>query len=169
MKSGEELPADLIVTATGLRLKFLGGVSVTVDGRQIAPKETMAYRGMMFSDVPNMAVALGYTNASWTLKCDLTCEFVCRLLQHMDASGTTMCVPRRDPTMESQPILDFSSGYVLRARDEFPTQGTASPWRLYQNYALDLLALRHSRIDDGVLEFTRPNRAPARPMHEARA
>jgi hypothetical protein len=109
----------------------------------------------MCSEVPNMAFAIGYTNASWTLKCDLTGEYVCRLLRHMDKKGFTRCVPRRnDPSIVEMPLIDFSSGYVTRSIEEFPRQGSAAPWRLYQNYALDRLMLRHARLDDKAMEFT---------------
>ncbi len=156
--SGAELPADLIVTATGLNLKFLGGIELEVDGRHVEPAKTMTYKGMMFSDVPNLAIAIGYTNASWTLKVDLTAEYVCRLLQHMDAKGYTRATPRRtDPSVTEEPILDFSSGYVQRSIHAFPRQGSRAPWKLYQNYVLDLLSFRRAPVDDGVLELSRPN------------
>ncbi|MGZ3419511.1 MAG: flavin-containing monooxygenase [Polyangiales bacterium] len=159
LRSGKELEADLIVTATGLKLKFLGGLELEVDGRRVSPEKTMTYKGMMLSDVPNLAFAIGYTNASWTLKCDLTSEYVCRLLQHMDAKGYTRCVPRRnDPNLKEQPIIDFSSGYVLRAVDKIPKQGSIAPWKLYQNYAIDMVLLRHARLDDPAMEFSRPSR-----------
>jgi hypothetical protein len=116
--------------------------------------QTMAYRGMMLSDVPNMAIALGYTNASWTLKCDLTCEYVCRLLNHMDAHGYGECVARNaDPSVMPEPFIDFSSGYVQRAIARFPKQGSRAPWRLYQNYARDIASLRHGQLEDGVIRF----------------
>ena len=115
----------MIVTATGLNMLALGGMELAVDGREVELPETMGYKGMMFSGVPNMAFALGYTNASWTLKCDLTCEYVCRLLNHMDAHGYRQCVPRnRDPSVTEQPFIDFTSGYVLRSIDKFPKQGS---------------------------------------------
>jgi cation diffusion facilitator CzcD-associated flavoprotein CzcO len=155
LASGAELPADLIVTATGLKLKFMGGMALDVDGKRIVPSQTMAYKGIMFSDVPNLAIAIGYTNASWTLKCDLTCEYVCRLLNYMDEEGLTTCCPRRDPAMKEEPLMDFSSGYVQRSIREFPRQGTAAPWKLYQNYVLDRLALRHGKLRDDAMEFSR--------------
>ena len=155
LRSGAELPADLVITATGLTLKFLGGMQLQVDGETIEPARTMAYKGMMCSDVPNLALALGYTNASWTLKCDLTSEYVCRLLNHMDARGYTRAVPRRnDPSVKEAPLIDFSSGYVQRMIDKLPRQGSSVPWKLYQNYALDRMALRHGRIEDGALELS---------------
>ena len=102
----------------------------------------------------NMAMSIGYTNASWTLKCDLTCEYVCRLLNHMDAHGYTTCTPRRDADVKPEPLLDFTSGYVLRSVDELPKQGTKRPWKLHQNYLLDMLTLRYGRVADGVMEFS---------------
>jgi monooxygenase len=154
LRSGAELEADLIVTATGLNLLPLGGTQVLVDGDQIELSESMSYRGMMLSGVPNLAVTFGYTNASWTLKADLTCAYVCRLLNHMDARGYSTCTPRPDPTMPTQPFIDFSSGYVMRSIDRFPKQGAKAPWRLYQNYALDIFALRFGALEDGTLQFS---------------
>jgi monooxygenase len=155
LASGEELQADLIVTATGLNLLALGGMEIAVDGREIDLAQTMTYKGMMLSDVPNLAIALGYTNASWTLKCDLTCEYVCRLLNHMAAHGQQICVAHRDRAVAELPFIDFSSGYILRAIDKFPKQGAKAPWRLYQNYALDILSLKRGALEDGVLQFSR--------------
>jgi monooxygenase len=155
LASGEELEADLIVTATGLNLVPLGGVEMMVDGEPVELPEKMTYKGMMLDGVPNMAFAVGYTNASWTLKCELTSEYVCRVLNHMDVDGHTVCTPRRDPSVEDEPLIDFSSGYVLRAIHQFPRQGSRRPWRLYQNYALDLLALRFGSVDDQAVEFSR--------------
>jgi cation diffusion facilitator CzcD-associated flavoprotein CzcO len=156
LRSGKRLDADLVVTATGLRLKFLGGVEIEVDGRRIEPQSTMVYKGMMCSDVPNLALAIGYTNASWTLKCDLTSAYVCRLLSHMDANGYAWACPRRKGArIAEEPLLDFSSGYIRRSIDQFPKQGSVSPWRLHQNYAFDTLALRHARLDDDAMEFAR--------------
>ena len=155
LASGTELEADLIVTATGLNLVALGGMQVVVDGREIELGETMTYRGMMISGIPNLAFAFGYTNASWTLKSDLTCEYVCRLLNHMDQQGYQQCTPQnRDPSIAAQPFIDFSSGYVLRAIDRFPRQGSKAPWRLYQNYVLDILSLRFGAIEDGTMQFS---------------
>jgi monooxygenase len=156
LASGAELEADVIVTATGLNLLAFGGTQLVVDGREVVLSETMSYKGMMLSGVPNMAFALGYTNASWTLKCDLTCEYVCRLLNHMDAHGHRQCVPQRnDPAVAELPFIDFSSGYVLRSIDEFPKQGSKEPWRLRQNYPLDILSLRRGEMEDGALRFSR--------------
>jgi cation diffusion facilitator CzcD-associated flavoprotein CzcO len=157
LKSGAELPADVIVTATGLELLALGGMRLGVDGAAVDLAQTLSYKGMMLGGVPNFAVALGYTNASWTLKCDLTCEYVCRLLNHMRAQGATQCTPRnKDPSVATLPFIDFNSGYVLRAIDKFPKQGSKAPWRLYQNYLLDLLSLRHGAVEDGAMEFSAP-------------
>jgi cation diffusion facilitator CzcD-associated flavoprotein CzcO len=154
LRSGEELSADIIVTATGLVMKVLGGVDLVVDGAPVVPSQTLSYKGMMYSDVPNLASAMGYTNASWTLKCELTAAYVCRLLNHMRRHGYTHCTPRRrDPSVSEEPLLTFTSGYVQRAIDRMPRQGSKRPWRLYQNYALDLLSLRFGRVNDGVMEF----------------
>jgi monooxygenase len=160
LKSGEELPADIIVSATGLRLEVLNGIRFTVDGRAVDASQTLGYKGMMYDGVPNLASSFGYTNASWTLKCDLTCEYVCRVLNHMTKTKTRQATPRNDdPTIGHEPWLDFSSGYVRRAMEKFPKQGTRAPWKLHQNYARDLMSLKYAKIEDGVLEFS--NRKPA--------
>jgi monooxygenase len=157
LASGAELDAELIVTATGLNMIPLGGVEIAVNGRDVEFPETLTYKGMMLSGVPNMAFAVGYTNASWTLKCELTCEYVCRLLNHMDEHGYRICTPQnRDPSVTEEPLIDFSSGYVRRAIDRFPKQGAKAPWRLYQNYARDLLLLRFGPIEDEAMEFSKP-------------
>jgi cation diffusion facilitator CzcD-associated flavoprotein CzcO len=157
LASGREIEADLIVTATGLNLLPMGGVAAAVDGRELKLPEKLTYKGLMLSGVPNMAIAVGYTNASWTLKCELTCEYVCRLLNHMDEHAHTVCTPWiRDQSISPEPLIDFSSGYVLRSIDKFPRQGPRPPWRLYQNYARDILLLRFGAIDDDALEFAGP-------------
>jgi monooxygenase len=157
LASGAELAADLVVTATGLNLIPLGGVAIAVDGRDVSLPDKLTYKGMMLSGVPNMAFAVGYTNASWTLKCELTCEYVCRLLNHADEHGYRICTPRnRDPSITEEPLIDFSSGYVLRAIETFPRQGAKAPWRLYQNYARDLLLLRFGPLEDEAMEFSEP-------------
>jgi len=140
----------------------LGKVALTVDGKRVDPAHCMTYKGMMYSDVPNMAVAVGYTNASWTLKCDLTCDYVCRLLNHMERHGYRQVTPRRnDPSVQEEPWVDFSSGYIRRAIDKFPKQGSKKPWRLNQNYLKDLLALRFGSLEDAALEFRRAQRVDA--------
>lgn len=154
LKSGEHLDADIVVTATGLVLKLMSGLQLVVDGAPVDLSKTMAYKGMMLSGVPNLAFAIGYTNASWTLKCDLTAEYVCRLLNHMGRHGYARCVPRvNDPDIKEEPILDFTSGYVQRALHSLPRQGSKTPWRLHQNYVKDLSMMRHGRVDDGTMEF----------------
>jgi monooxygenase len=162
LESGEKLQADVIVTATGLNLLVLGGLEVVVDGEPVEISKTMGYKGLMLTGVPNAAAALGYTNASWTLKCELTIEYVCRLLNYMDASGYRKVVPvNRDPSVTPEPFIDFNSGYILRSIDKFPKQGSKPPWRLYQNYPRDILALRYGDVDDDALEFSRePVREP---------
>lgn len=154
LKSGEHLDADIIVTATGLVLKLMAGLQLVVDGEPVDLSKTLAYKGMMYSDVPNAASAFGYTNASWTLKCDLTAEYVCRLLKYMDRNGYAVCTPRvNDSSVKEEPILDFTSGYVQRALHTLPNQGSKPPWRLHQNYVKDLSMLRYGRVDDGTMEF----------------
>ena len=162
LRSGAVLPADVIVTATGLKLKVLGDLAITVDGKRVDLATTLAYKGMMFSGVPNLALSMGYTNASWTLKCDLTCAYVCRLLNFMAQRGYTQCSPRDDATVERVPMIDLTSGYVRRSIDEFPKQGSKAPWRLYQNYLLDVMTLRYAPVDDGVLAFATPERRAER-------
>jgi cation diffusion facilitator CzcD-associated flavoprotein CzcO len=153
LESGRVLEADLVVTATGLRVSILGKVKLDLDGRAVDVGKTLTYKGAMFSDVPNVAVALGYTNASWTLKCDLTCEWVCRMLNEMERRDARVLVATKHGEMDEEPIINFSSGYIARAKDILPKQGSRAPWRLYQNYLLDLLALRYGRIDDDVVEM----------------
>lgn len=157
LKSGAELEADVIVTATGLDLRFLSNLEVSVDGERRDLVQSLPYKGLMATDVPNLAWVFGYTNASWTLRADLVCEWVCRLLNHMDAAGVRQATPRlRDPEVERLQPFDFSSGYFERAMDRFPKQGSKDPWRLDQNYLADLRRLRLGPIDDGVLELSSP-------------
>ena len=177
LASGAELEADIVITATGLALKFLSDLAITVDGEAVDVSRAHIYKGMMMSDVPNLAWSMGYTNASWTLKCDLTCGYVCRLLNYMDRHGFEIAVPRTgagDPG--DLPMMDLTSGYVQRAMHLFPKQGEAAPWRLYQNYVRDLLMLRFGAVDDEAMEFSRatgaatvPAAAPAAPRRVDRA
>ena len=154
LHSGELLPADVIVTATGLDLLGFGGMHIAVDGVPLEVSKCLSYKGMMLNGVPNFAYVFGYTNASWTLKSDLTGQYVLRLLRHMRSQGLDSVVPQlNDSTVQPEPWVDFSSGYFQRAMDRFPKQGSKKPWRLYQNYARDLLALRWSALEDGVLQF----------------
>jgi monooxygenase len=154
LASGAHLEADTIISATGLQLRLLSGVELVVDGATVNLADTLAYKGMMLSDVPNLVSAFGYTNASWTLKTDLTADYACRLLQYMDRHGFRQCTPRRtDPSVTELPVLDFTSGYVRRALAHLPKQGSKIPWRVHQNYLRDLAMLRHGAIDDGVMEF----------------
>jgi monooxygenase len=156
LESGEELEADVVVTATGLNLLFLGGIELSVDGEAVDLPSKMTYKGMMLSGVPNMAFTVGYTNASWTLKADLTSEYVCRLLNHMDARGYRTCVPEVDPSVSEQPLLDFTSGYVLRSLEWFPKQGSKEPWKLRQNYLFDIRTIRRGELEDGAMRFSVP-------------
>jgi cation diffusion facilitator CzcD-associated flavoprotein CzcO len=155
LKSGDELKADLIITATGLNLQPLGGVEPSIDGAPVDVPRTMVYKGCMFSGIPNFALSFGYTNASWTLKADLICQFVCRVVNHMDAHGYTRCAPyNRDPSVTETPFVDFTPGYFLRSMDQLPKQGSKLPWRLHQNYIRDLALIKRAPIEDGVLEFS---------------
>lgn len=158
LRSGRELDADIIVTATGLELLFLGGIELSVDGVAVDPGEHLAYKGMMLDGVPNLAMAVGYTNASWTLKSDLTCDYVARLLNHMHRTGAVQCVAEnRDPSIERSPLLGLTSGYVTRAQDQFPQQGSRFPWQMHQSYLADYRVMKRSGLaDDGVLAFSRP-------------
>jgi monooxygenase len=156
LQSGRELKADIVVTATGLKLQLLGGIQIAVDGKPIRFSDTMNFKGVMFSDVPNLFGTLGYTNASWTLKSDLTSAYAARLINYMDRHGYAACTPRqRDASVTPEPLIDFSSGYIQRAIDQLPRQGSKKPWRLYQNYVRDLISLRFGAVNDGALEFSR--------------
>ncbi len=156
LASGSELKADLIVTATGLKMEPFGGIRLNVDGSDVDLGAALVYRGMQVSGVPNMAFAFGYTNQSWTLGADLTCEQVCKLLEHMDRCGYTACTPRNpDPAIAAMPFADLTSGYVLRALDKFPRQGSKDPWQREQNYARNRRSMRRAPIDDPALEFSR--------------
>ncbi|WP_072690317.1 flavin-containing monooxygenase [Rhodococcus marinonascens] len=163
LKSGGDLDADIVVTATGLNLLAFGGMTLAVDGRDIDLSETMAYKGMMLSGVPNFAFVVGYTNASWTLKADLVCEYVCRLLAHMDENGYAQCAPERNPSVAEEPFLDFAAGYVLRSVESFPKQGSEAPWRLRMNYFRDLVTLRHGKVADDAMMFSGTRSLTAEP------
>ena len=158
LQSGEELAADIVVTATGLNLVTLGEMDFVVDGDPVDFSRTWSYKGCAYSGVPNMASSFGYINASWTLRADLTCEYVCRLLNHMKATGTTQCTPQLRPSDAGMPerpwIDDFSAGYMRRVMHLFPKQGDREPWLNPQNYGRDKQMFRESPIDDGVMQFT---------------
>ncbi len=169
LASGVELPADVIVTATGLNLLPIGGLTLTVDGAAVDLASTVMYKGMMLSGVPNFALAIGYTNASWTLKCDLVCEYVTRLINHLDRTGYQVCTPVAPPSGRLVPMLDLQSGYVRRSLDALPKQGARAPWRLYQNYPRDSYLLRHGPLTDAGIRFTRLPARAAGPVAERAA
>ncbi|QZY29043.1 flavin-containing monooxygenase [Nocardioides coralli] len=154
LTSGEELTADVVVTATGFDLKVMGGVALSVGGEPVDLRERMAYRALMFAGVPNFAYTIGYTNASWTLKADLVADYVCRLLRHLDRTGSRTVVAVPDPGVRPVPFLDFEAGYVKRSLHRLPQQGDREPWRLRQSYFHDLRTLRRGDLDDGVLRFS---------------
>lgn len=165
LASGRELEADIVVAATGLELSVLSGIELQVDGRRVNLPDTVSYKGMMFSDVPNLVQTFGYINASWTLRADLTARYVCRLLNHLEATGTRQVTPRlrdEDRNMTLRPwIDDFSAGYMQRAMHQFPKQGDRGPWRNTQDYAQDKKLVREAPLEDGVLQFSRPPAQPA--------
>jgi cation diffusion facilitator CzcD-associated flavoprotein CzcO len=168
--SGTELEADVVVTATGLDLLFLGGIELLVDGEAVDAGERLTYKGMMLEGVPNLAVTFGYLNASWTLKADLTCDHVCRLLNHMRALGLRQCTPRNnDPDVDAMPMLSLTSGYVQRSAHLFPQQGSRYPWQVHQSYLRDYRALKLRGVDDDALELSNPlpKAAPAVPAATA--
>ena len=155
LKCGELLEADMIVTATGLNVQLLGGIELMVDGKVPDVGNTVSYKSIMFSDIPNLTMAFGYTNASWTLKVDLTNQYMCRLLNYMDAKKWRICTPRqKDPTLQLHPFTDFSAGYIQRQLHNLPKQGNKKPWLLKQNYLFDLMNIRHGEIVNEVLEFS---------------
>jgi cation diffusion facilitator CzcD-associated flavoprotein CzcO len=156
LESGQLLEADVVITATGLNLLALGGMELRVDGRDIDPSSTLTYRGMMLGGVPNMAFAIGYTNASWTLKCELICEYVTRLLNHMDTRGAAQATPRPPAgVVQTEPFLNLASGYVRRNVDRFPRQGAAAPWRVHNNYLRDIALIRRGDLEQA-MEFAAP-------------
>ena len=163
LKSGEEITADIIITATGLELKFFGGIEIVADGTRFDHTKKMCYRAVMLEDLPNLAFTFGYTNSSWTLKADITSEWVCRVLDHLDKTGTQCVVPvNRDATVGQREFLDFQSGYVRRSLHLFPKMGSKPPWMLKQLYPYDLAMLRFGRLEDGVLRFSKARQcAPA--------
>jgi cation diffusion facilitator CzcD-associated flavoprotein CzcO len=151
LKSGADLDADIVISATGLNLLAIGGMTLRVNGREVDLSELMSYKGMMLSGVPNFAWTIGYTNASWTLKADLVAEYVCRLLKHMDANGYSAVTPDAAGATAANPFLDLASGYVKRSVADLPKQGDRTPWRLHQNYVRDIRMLRRGPIDDDVV------------------
>ena len=154
LKSGEELEADIIVTATGLRMLALGAVQLTVDGTRVDPGQTFIYKGTMLSNIPNFAFCIGYTNASWTLRADLASTFVCRVLNYMERRGYRVCRPvHGNEAMEARPLLDLTAGYVQRAVADLPKQASKKPWLIRQNYIFDMLTMKMSRLQDGILQF----------------
>lgn len=156
LRSGTELEADLIVTATGLDLKFMADLELSVDDRPVDATKSLPYKGVMLSDIPNLALVSGYTNASWTLRADLVCEYVCRLLERMRRRGERQCTPRlREADVGRRPWVDLSSGYFARAAHRFPQQGSREPWMVRQDYLTEMPKLRFGTLDDGVLEFSR--------------
>ncbi len=167
--NGDELDADIVVTATGLKLQLASDIAFAVDGEARDLSKTLSYRGMMFSDMPNLSYSFGYTNASWTLKADLTGGYLCRLLNHLEKTGNEIALPAREPGIEEAPFLDFTSGYVQRARDVLPKQGSKKPWKLYQNYALDMISLKFASVEDGVIRFLPRGAADSRKPERERA
>jgi cation diffusion facilitator CzcD-associated flavoprotein CzcO len=156
LKSGKTLEADIVVTATGLVLQAAGGVELTVDGRRVDLGQTLAYKGVMMSGVPNLAGVFGYVNASWTLKADLICEYVCRLLKTMDRKGARQVTPRAPGESAAAPFVEgFNPGYIQRAIESWPKQGSKRPWRVHQNYFRDLFTLRWGPVEDDGLEFAK--------------
>ena len=163
LKSGDHLDADIIVTATGLELLFIGGIEVTVDGEDIDVPSRLTYKGMMLEDVPNLALAIGYTNASWTLKAELTFDYVTRLLGHMRATGMRQCMPvNHDTGASAEPLLGLTAGYVQRSAHLFPKQGSRMPWQVHQSYLKDYRAMKMADVDDGAMQFSNPAPAPER-------
>ena len=157
LNSGNEIEADIVISATGIELNALNDINVSVDGVKVEANNKLSYKGMMLSGVPNLAITFGYVNSSWTLRADLTCEYVCRLINTMDKEGCTACVPQEDiNALVEDDYIDFTSGYVQRALDRLPKQGKKSPWRNYQNYLLDIFYVRFFAIKDSTLRFYNP-------------
>jgi monooxygenase len=165
LQSGRELEADIVVTATGLVLQAFGGAQLTVDGKRVEPGKTLAYKGVMFSGVPNLAAVFGYVNASWTLKADLICAYVCRLLNAMDRKGARQVTPRNGVESAAAPFVQkFTPGYMQRVIAEWPKQGAKAPWRVYQNYLRDIASLKWGRVANAALEFSPPSQVTSRPV-----
>ena len=154
LESGKELKADLVISATGLKLKFMGGIKIKIDNKTIDPSKLVSYKGMMLQDIPNATVVFGYTNASWTLKIDLVCEYFCRILNHMDKNKLNSFVPKvNDDHLETESSIGLNSGYVKRAHKILPKQGKKYPWKLNQNYIKDMFLLKFKKIEDGYIYF----------------
>jgi len=157
LKSGQELEADIIITATGLDLQMLGGMQLAIDGQPYDISKAMNYKGVMFEGLPNFGMMFGYTNASWTLKSDISSEYLCRLMKHMDKHGLRQCTPRNsDATVQPEAFVAMRSGYIQRAAGKMPKQGNKAPWKVYMNYAMDLATLRYKPIEDGIIQFSNP-------------
>jgi len=155
LNSGEKLEADIIITATGLKVQLFGGMKLSVDEKPLELSQSPAFKGVMLSDIPNFAFAVGYTNASWTLKSDLNCIYVTKVLNHMTAKNLSVCTPKFDhQNMEQEELLDFDAGYILRAKHLLPKQGAKAPWKVHQNYIKDLFALKYSSVKDKYLEYS---------------
>ncbi len=154
LKSGRQLEADIVVKATGLKVQLMGGMSMHINQQRVHTGDAHCYRGVMFADAPNFFLAVGYTNSSWTLKCDLNCMYAMRVIHHMEKLGKQQVVPRFDAEkFNSEPLLDFDAGYIKRAEGIIPKQGSAAPWKVYQNYLKDTFALRYGRVDDEYLKY----------------
>ena len=154
LDSGKKIEVDIIITATGIELNSLNDINVTIDDIKVIANERLTYKGMMLSGVPNFAISFGYVNASWTLRADLTCEYVCRLINLMDKKGVKCCEPIDDKSAYGDDqLIDFTSGYFERGLSQMPKQGNKSPWKNYQNYLKDIFAVRLFSIKDSNLNF----------------
>jgi cation diffusion facilitator CzcD-associated flavoprotein CzcO len=160
LNSGDTLSADIVISATGLDLQLMGGLDIQIDGTPFNMSEAKVYRGVLIENLPNLGMIFGYTNASWTLKSDLTSEYICRVLNYMEKTDTQQCVPVDEENMDDIPFIDMSSGYIKRALDKVPKQGQKSPWRLHQNYLRDMAMLRLGSVNDGVIKFTKTSAQP---------
>lgn len=168
LKSGQELEADIVVSATGLNMQMLSGLEAYVDGVPFHPGQHILHKGTMYSDVPNLIMWFGYTNASWTLKADLTSEYACRLINHLDATGNKIAIPRtHGQKIETESFVDFSSGYFTRAESQLPKQGKAFPWKLHQNYSKDIRLLRYGALKDEAMTFEKAHKVDAPALLEA--